>query len=348
MKLHCPKILLFSILLNILVSSSSNENNKNKPYITLYTSTTTSRVLSECDMQTSIYDNDPEMRSVKENFDRQTSQRFEEYEERMFTKRQKCKEQCDKDIQKIILKDKIETSLAEKVEKGCLKCGCGLGGVAASVGIIGPIAINEWTKAALLAAKSSAIAEGAIAGEAAGRAAGVAEVIKLMKSKLSLQNIAGQELKTFFTTTQYNDVSNIIQAVNMQYTMKCPSINTVAEVDKPFCSTIYTLDLVEGDVPVHVSVGNTIKISVENIVSDAQSVATTKAGEFATEQTAILQTRYVGAVDATYASSQTAIIASVVAILLIVLIMVIIYFILRYRRKKKMNKKQQYTKLLYK
>ncbi|WP_228715144.1 hypothetical protein, partial [Klebsiella pneumoniae] len=92
------------------------------------------------------------MKSVKENFNRQTSQRFEEYEERMREKRQKCKEQCDKDIQQIILKDKIEKSLEEKVEKGCLRCGCGLGGVATSVGIFGAIAVNEWTKAATAAA----------------------------------------------------------------------------------------------------------------------------------------------------------------------------------------------------
>ncbi|ETW27267.1 hypothetical protein PFFCH_05306 [Plasmodium falciparum FCH/4] len=39
------------------------------------------------------YDNDPEMKEMMENFDRQTSQRFKEYDERMIEKRQKCKEQ---------------------------------------------------------------------------------------------------------------------------------------------------------------------------------------------------------------------------------------------------------------
>nr|SPJ13294.1 rifin PIR protein,putative [Plasmodium sp. DRC-Itaito] len=46
----------------------------------------------------------------------------------MQEKRQKYKEQRDKNIQEIIEKDKMEKSLAEKVEKGCLMCGCGLGG----------------------------------------------------------------------------------------------------------------------------------------------------------------------------------------------------------------------------
>ncbi|ETW58817.1 hypothetical protein PFMC_05297 [Plasmodium falciparum CAMP/Malaysia] len=87
------------------------------------------------------------------DFDRQTSQRFEEYNERMNKNRQKCKEQCDRDIQNIILKDKIakglkqqlttletnidtndiptcvcDKSVADKVEKTCLKCGGVLGG----------------------------------------------------------------------------------------------------------------------------------------------------------------------------------------------------------------------------
>ncbi|KOB63634.1 hypothetical protein PFHG_05386 [Plasmodium falciparum HB3] len=54
----------------------------------------------------------------------------------------------------------------------------------------------------------------------------------------------------------------------------------------------------------------------------------------------------LGAVDATYTSFQTSIIAPIITIVVIVLIMVIIYLILRYRRKKKMKKKLQYIKLL--
>ncbi|EWC73408.1 surface antigen [Plasmodium falciparum UGT5.1] len=87
MKLYYSKILLFYHPLNILVSSSY-ENNKNKPYITQHTPIIISRMLSECNIHKSIYDNDEDMKSVKENFDRQASQRFEEYEERMITNRQ--------------------------------------------------------------------------------------------------------------------------------------------------------------------------------------------------------------------------------------------------------------------
>ncbi|ETW31583.1 hypothetical protein PFFCH_00983, partial [Plasmodium falciparum FCH/4] len=56
-------------------------HSKNKLYMKPHTRTTTSRVLSECDLYMPNYDKDADMKSVKENFDRQTSQRFEEYEE---------------------------------------------------------------------------------------------------------------------------------------------------------------------------------------------------------------------------------------------------------------------------
>ncbi|ETW39109.1 hypothetical protein PFTANZ_00171, partial [Plasmodium falciparum Tanzania (2000708)] len=137
MKLHYTKILLFFFPLNILLTSY-HAHNKNKPSITPHhTRTTTSRLLSEYDTESSIYDSDEEINSVKEIFERQTSRRFEEYEERMITQRQKYKEQRDKDIQKIILKDKMEKNLAKKIEKGCLRCGCGLGSVAGSIGLFG-------------------------------------------------------------------------------------------------------------------------------------------------------------------------------------------------------------------
>ncbi|SOS81648.1 hypothetical protein PPRFG01_0046300 [Plasmodium sp.] len=74
MKLCYYKILLFSLALNIL------ENNKNKSYITpRHTPTITSRGNTN---------------------------------NGMITNRQKCKEQCDKDIKQIIVKDKIENLYA--------------------------------------------------------------------------------------------------------------------------------------------------------------------------------------------------------------------------------------------
>ncbi|ETW28777.1 hypothetical protein PFFCH_03795 [Plasmodium falciparum FCH/4] len=195
MKVHCYNILLFSFTLIILLLSPSQVNTHKKPSITSH-HTQTNRSLCECDLYTSIYDDDPEMKEIMHDFDRQTSQRFEEYNERMNKNRQKCKEQCDKDIRKIILKDKIEKelkqqlatletdistddiptcvcekSIADKVEKGCLECGGILGAAMPELGSIGGSllsALYTWKpkalEAAIAAAKELAITEATNAG----------------------------------------------------------------------------------------------------------------------------------------------------------------------------------------
>ncbi|ETW45484.1 hypothetical protein PFNF135_00006 [Plasmodium falciparum NF135/5.C10] len=342
MKLYYFKILLFSLLLNIL------SRNKNKTYVRSHRPTTASRVLSECDIETSIYDNDADMKSVKENFDRQTSQRFEEYEERMQEKRKKRKEQCDKDIEQIILRDKTKKSLEEKIEKCCLKCGCGLGGVAASVGIFGGIAISELKKAAMIAAIASAQKTGVLAGEAARIPAGIKAVIEGLMSEFSVSTLGGQKMESFFTTTFYTDFSKIANAVYEEYSATCISrvggsvLSPVPRGRDPICM------LVSEKLP-HASQGSTrtaIETTVKTVVSDAEISAGMAVEKATKDSITLAMETNISEVNATYASCQTAIIASAVAILVIVLVMVIIYLILRYRRKKKMNKKLQYTKLL--
>ncbi|ETW40233.1 hypothetical protein PFNF135_05461 [Plasmodium falciparum NF135/5.C10] len=314
--LHYCKVLLFSLPLNILV------HNKNKLYITPQ-HTRTNRLLCECELYApSNYENDPEMKEVMQDFDRQISQRLEEYNKGVIKNRQKCKEKCDKEVQKIILKDKIEKELTEKfatldthittndiptcvckksftdkTEKFCHKCGCGIGGVAASVGLFGGLGAYGWKSAAT----ATAIAEGAAAAKAAGEAVRIPATIDAIISGLEQMGISilnGQPLKTFFS------------AANVQRS----SASTNALVKK----------------------------TVETIVSGAPKAAET-AVEAATKEAIKAST---DAVESTYAICQTAIISSIVAIVVIVIIMVIIYLILRYRRKKKMKKKLQYTKLL--
>ncbi|SOS78642.1 PIR protein, putative [Plasmodium sp. gorilla clade G1] len=336
MKMHYPKILLFSLVLNILAHS------KYKQYIISQIATTTSRVLSECDINTSIYDTDPDMKTVKENFDRQSSQRFEEYEERMHDKRKKCKEQCDKDIQQIISKDKIQKSLSEKVEKGCLRCGCGLGGVAASVGIIGPIAVNELKKAATVAAIAAAKKAGAAEGAAAGEAMGVKTVISGLETTFGINKLGNGIMEPIIDVTNYTRESLISDFIHMHYErLSCTSLGRVS--NNSFCSFMTEQFVVSRE---STSMREFIRTGVHKIVTEAKSAAITETANVTTTQTAAFEARNIATVDATYASCQTAIIASTVAILLIVLVMVIIYLILRYRRKQKMNKKDQYTKLL--
>nr|SPJ13223.1 rifin PIR protein,putative [Plasmodium sp. DRC-Itaito] len=105
MNLQYSKILLFALPLNILLILYAH--NKYKPYITTHhTPIYILRLLSECDIQSSIYDNNPQMKSVMQQFVDRTSQRFEEYDERMKEKRQKRKEERDKNIQKLLKKIK--------------------------------------------------------------------------------------------------------------------------------------------------------------------------------------------------------------------------------------------------
>ncbi|SOV83920.1 rifin PIR protein, putative [Plasmodium reichenowi] len=287
------------------------------------------------------------MKSVKENFDRRTSQRFEEYEERMKDKRQKRKEQRDKNIQKIIEKDKMEKSLAEKVEKGCLRCGCALGGVAACIGLIGGLTVNELKKAALLAATQDATAEGLAAGAAARIKAGIDSVISGITEEFGVSIQGVQELQSLYTAENDTVVTKIADVIYSQYDTKCLSplsgTGHVAGIRETICISVAQKSAAARNIPVtFVSHRTVIRTGVEKIVSDAEPVAETAAQQATNE---VIQ-RSIDAVEFAYSGCQTAITASVVAILVIVLVMIIIYLVLRHRRKKKMNKKAQYTKLL--
>ncbi|SCM18770.1 PIR protein, putative [Plasmodium sp.] len=307
MKLHYFKILLFSFPLNILA------HNKNKRHITPHnTPTIIPRVLSECDINKSIYDNDPDMKSVKENFDRQISQRFEEYDESMITQRQKRKEQRDKDIQKIILKDKVEKSLAEKVEKGCFRCGCSLGVVAAGVGIIGPVAVKGLENAAMLVAAQKGIE------------AGMEAAIQGVKKIYSLGEVESVNFGEVVTATNFSDQNLLGQALQTLANDICGEGG--AGCDKSFCL---------------LADGKNAAGFAEGIAQQARAVAI-KAGDAAKTAEKV----GISLANTESSSSYLAIGYSVLAILIILLIMIIIYLILRYRRKKKMNKKLQYTKLL--
>ncbi|CDO62087.1 rifin [Plasmodium reichenowi] len=314
MKLHYHKILLFVIPLNILITSY-DAHTKNKQYITpRHTAITKSRVLSECNTQSSIYDKDAEMKSVKESFDDRTSQRFEEYDERMKHKRQKRKEERDKNIQKIIDKDKMEKSLAEKIEKGCLRCGCGLGGVAAGVGLFGGLGTYGSKIAALAAATDAGIKKGIEVGLDK-----VMVIAKELKETVQIPAIDATELvySGYFTDKMtLLDIfkyirSNISDQLNDTYELFSKAVDTVAQKTLTEFNEWYPIPASE----------------VTNAVAKGKADAITAANSASTQL-------------------YSAIGYSFLAILIIVLVMIIIYLVLRYRRKKKMKKKAQYTKLL--
>ncbi|SOV81643.1 rifin PIR protein, putative [Plasmodium reichenowi] len=323
----------------------------------LNTLTTTSRVLSESDTESSIYDNDEEINSVKEIFERQTSQRLREYDERLQVKRQKRKEQRDKNIQKIIHKDKMEKNLAEKIEKGCLMCGCGLGSVAGSIGLFGGIVINIWKPVALKGAIAAAIAKRAgeisIAAKAAGAAAGKKFVIEELRT-LGISTLNNQLLESYFTTTPYNTASVITKAVYNQYVPTClydPTRNLISGFGDAnrhigICRSVLNPNPAVLRAREHITHMKIIERTVQNMVLDAEGVAKAAAKTAEATKKLAIETAEKEFIEAASTELYTTIGYTILAILIIVLIMLIIYLILRYRRKKKMKKKAQYTKLL--
>ncbi|CDO61596.1 rifin [Plasmodium reichenowi] len=338
MKIHYINILLFALPLNILVHNQ--RNHKSTTHHTLKIPIT--RLLCECELYTPAnYDNDQEMKTVMEHFNRQTSQRFHEYDKRMKTTRQKCKERCDKEIQKIILKDKLEKqmeqqlttletkidtddiptcicekSLADKMEKECLRCGGVFGGIAPSVGILGGIGIYGWKMGAPAVAMELA--------KQAGIEAGVNAAIDNIKGIAIVSNyLEYVEWSKYITKLNYSTAHGLANAVK----------SAAASNGKP--CTVDSTELV----------CYTIYNKVERFSEAAEAGKETTTTTTATVKNAALDT-----IESTTTTCTTAITASVIAIVVIVLIMVIIYlilrYILRYRRKKKMKKKLQYIKLL--
>nr|SPJ13392.1 rifin PIR protein,putative [Plasmodium sp. DRC-Itaito] len=345
-------------------------NTHKKPSITQHTpKIPTTRLLCECELyEPANYDNDPQMKEVMQQFEDRTTQRFHEYDDRMKEKRRQCKEQCDKEIQKIILKDKLEKqmaqqfatldtdiqsdaiptcvcekSIADKVEKGCLRCGGILGTAVPELGSIGGTALyvlNTWKTGALLAATEEAIAEGIAAGIEAGNAAGAAKVVKLVELQFNITTLSGKTLESVFTTKNYTVTPTITHYIHSEFKKTCL---TSGSSDKLLCSFGYNkaTSKVESDFAY-----KSIEASAKNIVTQAQGAAEATKTEVTSATTAQITTEKTGEIAATYGAWKTTITASIIALVVIVLIMIIIYLILRYRRKKKMKKKLQYIKLL--
>ncbi|SOS80102.1 rifin [Plasmodium sp. gorilla clade G1] len=364
MKIHCINILLFSAPLNILV------NTHKKTCITQ--KIPTSRLLCECQLYSPVnYDNDHEMNELMKNFNKQTQQRLHEYDERMKTTRQECKEQCDKEIQKIILKDKLEKeltekfatlqtdvqsdaiptcvcekSIADKVEKGCLKCAQNLGGIGApSSGVLGEIAalaVNGWKttaiEAAIAAAEKFGAAEGAIAGIHAGKKV-VIEVLKYF----NIDKLGIKPLDSVFTKGYYIDVANLTELIITKKDAACSAL--IADSGNDILCTDISNKL--GTVGKNALTDREgIKRMFNVIVYKSKQAADTEATQVAAAKTAEFGAAQEKAIETASYNLYSAIGYSVLAILIIVLIMVIIYLVLRYRRKKKMKKKLQYIKLL--
>ncbi|SPJ08681.1 rifin PIR protein,putative [Plasmodium sp. DRC-Itaito] len=311
MKLHYSKILLFVIPLFILV------NTHRKIYITphhipIYIS----RLLSECDIQSSIHDKDAGMKSVMQQFLDRTSQRFEEYKERLKGKRQNRKEERDKNIQKIIEKDKMEKSLEQKIEKGCLKCGCALGGGVLPVwGLVSGLWYGTWLQ--YLSAEALP--------------AGIKKGIQVGLHRINV--IVG----TFRDIDKFPQITVDEMLLSGKFTN---GVN-LCDMFEYISSTMYQKLFDSG----HYNYWNAVDGMVKGGIVDFN---TRNSAHIAAVTDAVIQgkTEALNAAHAEYAHLYSAIGYSVLAILIIVLVMIIIYLVLRYRRKKKIKKKAEYTKLL--
>ncbi|SOV75766.1 rifin PIR protein, putative [Plasmodium reichenowi] len=353
MKVHYINILLFAIPLNILATLCHVSSPNKEQSITLHHTPKipTTRSLCECELYAPAnYDNDPQMKSVLENFNKQTQQRFEEYDDRMVEKRKQCKDRCNKEIQKIILKDKLEKqmeqqlttletkidtndiptcicekTMEDKTEKFCLNCGKNVGAIAPWWGLVCGAGYAGWLNAAMTAAIEAAEKEGIIAG----KKAGVECVVDGLLKKFSLSTINNMPLENVVNINNYNNIEMLARPFQIEFQKSCLITD---DADNAIC--MFKL--------MKTSPTEAISENVRVVVEGAKTVveSTTKEVTKAAIDTS------TEAIEATSTQMYTTITYSILAMLIIVLIMVIIYLILRYRRKKKMKKKLQYIKIL--
>ncbi|CDO61859.1 rifin, partial [Plasmodium reichenowi] len=323
MKVHYINILLFAFPLNILVSCPKNS------YITSYTqdnkSTRTHRLLCECDLYMPNYNNDPEMQKVMENYNRYTSERFKEYDERMIKSRQKCKEQCDKDIQKILLKDKnekellqhfsaLETnintkdiptcvckkSMADKMEKTCLKCTQNLGGIVTPssvvLGGIAELAISVWKPKAIADAIEAAKQAGIAKGLASGESMGLPKFIEVIKSTFFMDKVNVELLKSVFFEQNYDNFFNTATFIHGEY--QKTSYVLYNNTNYPICKISDILGLGTNAGEPCVSQKYIIAGKVNEILSDVKKAAARKIIEVTTKETAAIEAAKKGAIDA--------------------------------------------------
>ncbi|SPJ08696.1 rifin PIR protein,putative [Plasmodium sp. DRC-Itaito] len=350
MKFHYINMLLFALPLNILV------NTHKKTSITHHTpKIPTNRLLCECDLYMPNYDSDPEMKSVMDNFNKQTQQRLREYDDRMVEKRKQCKDKCDKESQKIILKDKIEKelmdkfvilqtdiqkdaiptcvcekSMADKTEKFCLNCGTNMGVAVPGLGVLGAYGAHSMVQTAITAGIDFATK----AGIRAGTQAGIQAAIQGVTTEFFLNTLGGKTLEVVITSKTYNDTMLIFGPIMNEY-VSMKNAGTLSE------NSIFSLiNLTFENKPTMVI--QTIKASANKVATNAAKVAAKVSAE-TTE--ALTMQNTAEATSATTILSNP-IIISFIVVVIIVIILLIIYLILRYRRRKKMKKKLQYIKLL--
>ncbi|ETW45487.1 hypothetical protein PFNF135_00009 [Plasmodium falciparum NF135/5.C10] len=167
----------------------------------------------------------------------------------------------------------------------------------------------------------SAEKAGAAEGASQGAAAGVDEVIKLIKLKFHIEELSIGSLDSIINTNTYTDVTLISRSIHSEYSrLGCASSLLSSGTKKPICTSVHE-GIFAQRAGTGVSANDFIKTAVQNIASDANGVAEAKAAKVAAAKTPTLEAKNIAAVEATTTPYYTPIIASIIAIEVIVLIM---------------------------
>ncbi|MBZ2160318.1 hypothetical protein K1I93_09715, partial [Streptococcus australis] len=113
--------------------------------------------------------------------------------------------------------------MADKIEKGCLKCVGVFGGIAPSVSLlggIGQLGLDAWKAAELVTAKKLAAEAGAAAGLKAGDALGMDIVTAGLKS-LKVHTLESGIFNSFVNTKHYTEVRGLVDIIDTQINAAC-------------------------------------------------------------------------------------------------------------------------------
>ncbi|SOV25552.1 rifin PIR protein,putative [Plasmodium sp. DRC-Itaito] len=332
MNIYYNNVLLFSLILNILLHNLWNHKVTTKPH----------RCLCECELYTSQnYDNDPQMKEIMENFNKQTKQRLRD---------------------DAISTGVYEKSVADKTEKICLNCGKNMGTIAPSwkeaikkcieVGLANVAKIVKQLKDTFGALQPDVDSDAISTGVYEKSVADKTEKICLNCGK-NMGTIAPSWKEAIKKCIEVGlaNVAKIVKQMSGTIPVKIPKIK-VAEVmiAGKFTDEVTLHSIFKAfDSHTFAELGTVqhaqYSLCVQTLSGKQSYFTTHYSTQSAEVVTTVADTK--GAVLAygttTTSILDTTIIASVLAIVVIVLVTLIIYLILRYPRKKKKKKKNHNT-----
>ncbi|EWC77999.1 surface antigen, partial [Plasmodium falciparum UGT5.1] len=211
-----------------------------------------------------------------------------------------------------------EKSLADKVEKGCLRCGYGLGTVAPTVGLIGSVAVNAWKAAELVTAKKLAAEAGAAAGLKAGDALGMKIVTEGLRT-LGVEDVCPEIFKSILKISHYSKVKDFAGAIFEKKSQAC-SAGNLSRANRAMCET-FDIEFGLMDAVTHSPIGapgkGRIVQKINELAEGATQAAETEAARVTATEKLAIETAQKGAIEAASMQLYTTIAYSILAILII-------------------------------